>query len=76
MRSPDVGSLPDRWADGPVRLMYPIPEVASKLGGITEREVYRMLARGDLASVTLGRRRFVEHETLVAFIEQRKAATK
>lgn len=74
MISPDSGSYPDRWADGPVRLVYPIPEVASKLGAMSEREVRRMLARGDLASVTIGRRRYVEHDTLVEFIKQRKAA--
>lgn len=38
------------------------------LGGITTREVYRLLERGELEATRYGRRRFVEHAVLLAYV--------
>lgn len=49
--------------------LYPINEARQLLGGISRNTLYRMLGRGELASVLLGNRRFVsavEIEKLIA----------
>lgn len=70
----DEPQIPES-GDAPVpsRLLYPIPEVAVLLGGITERQVARYIASGDLRSRKLGRRRLVHRDDIAAFIEQHAA---
>ncbi|MEV4521429.1 helix-turn-helix domain-containing protein [Micromonospora tulbaghiae] len=53
----------------PSRLLYPLPEVAELLGGITERQVHRYIARGELKSRKLGRRRLVHRDDIQEFIK-------
>lgn len=57
----------------PSRLLYPLPEVAALLGGITERQVHRYIASGELKSRKLGRRRLVHRDDINEFIETHAA---
>jgi excisionase family DNA binding protein len=45
-----------------------VPEIQERLA-LTEREVWRLLANGTLASVKLGRRRLVRSDELDRFID-------
>ena len=57
--------------------LYPINEARQLLGGISRNTIYRMLGRGELASVVLGSRRFVaasEIEKLIATSTRRRIA--
>lgn len=58
----------------PTRLLYPMPEAAAKLGGITERKLRMMVASKEIASVKLGRRRMIPATALEDYVEQLKAA--
>lgn len=56
------------------RLLLTVPEAAEALG-IGVRTAWRLIERGDLPSVRVGRRsRRVRHEDLEAFVEQLEAA--
>lgn len=57
----------------PSRLLYPLPEVAELLGGITERQVHRYIASGELKSRKLGRRRLVHRDDIAEFIRDHAA---
>lgn len=61
----------------PERRLYPIPEAAEQLGGITERMLWTLVARGDIKSVKVGRRRMIPAtalDTYVAGLEVEAAA--
>lgn len=58
----------------PFRLLYPVPEVAQLLGGISERQVWRYIDSGELKSQRVGRRRLVHRDDLVAFAASPAAA--
>lgn len=60
-------------ASVPFRLLYPVPEVAVLLGGITERQVWKYIESKQLASRKLGKRRLVHRDDIAAFIEQHAA---
>ncbi|MFD6770636.1 helix-turn-helix domain-containing protein [Micromonospora chalcea] len=60
-------------ASVPSRLLYPLPEVAALLGGITERQVARYIASGELKSRKLGRRRLVHRDDISDFIKTHAA---
>lgn len=49
------------------KLLLPVEEVAHLLS-VNRSTVYDMLARGDLPSVKLGRRRLIYRQSLVDFI--------
>ena len=51
----------------PFRLLYPVPEVAQLLGGITERQVWKYIESGELKSRKVGRRRLVHRDDVQAF---------
>ena len=57
------------------RLAHPIPEAAARLG-IGRTTLYALIERGELPTVTIGRRRLVTESALVAYLEraQDKAA--
>lgn len=57
----------------PFRLLYPVPEVAQLLGGITERQVWKYIESGELPSRKVGRRRLVHRNAVHAFAEGRPA---
>jgi excisionase family DNA binding protein len=65
-----------READGPTsgRLLYSIPDAAQKLGGITERKLWSMVADGEIKSVKLGRRRMITAAALEAYVHGLEAA--
>lgn len=56
--------------DGPMkdRDLYSIDEAREQLGGISRNTIYNLLRTGELASVPIGRRRFISAAALVAFI--------
>ena len=53
------------------RLAYSIREAAAMLGGISVRSVQRLIARGALSSVRIGRRVVVTAEALRSFLAGR-----
>lgn len=60
----------DAPADGRARDVYPVPEVAERLAGVSERFVWSLIASGDLESIKVGHRRVVPAESLRAYIEK------
>ena len=54
----------------PERLLYPLPEVRERLGGISYTTLYALIGRGDLLVVKIGRRSFIPAESLTRFVEQ------
>jgi len=50
------------------RELYSIEEARSLLGGIGREQIYGLLNSGELASVTIGRRRFIPAGAIAAFI--------
>lgn len=70
MHGDQVATVPDRGDVGdaePARFLSK-KNSARILGGISEREVERRIAAGDLESVTIGRRRMVVAESLDAYV--------
>jgi len=59
-------------AEDQVRLLT-VQQVADRLA-ISEREVYRMISTGELASFKLGRKRRVELAELARFIAEQRGA--
>jgi excisionase family DNA binding protein len=59
-------------ADRDDRLLLPARAAAARLS-ISERTLARLVARGEIASVEVGRRRLFAVEDLIAFIQERKA---
>lgn len=54
------------------RLAYPVPEAAALLG-CGRSKFYELIAEGRIETVTIGRRRVVPHDALVAFLDQLRA---
>lgn len=52
----------------PERRLYPIAEAAEQLGGITERMLWTLVARGDIKSVKVGRRRLIPAAALDSYV--------
>jgi excisionase family DNA binding protein len=50
------------------RELYSVEEARSLLGGISRITIYHLLNNGELASVTIGRRRFIPAGAITAFI--------
>lgn len=50
------------------RALYPMDEACVRLGGIAKNTLYRLLRSQQLASVVIGRRRFIAAEAIAAFI--------
>lgn len=48
-------------------LLHRIPEAGEVLG-IGRTKVYELLEAGELASVKIGKRRLIPHESLVAYV--------
>jgi excisionase family DNA binding protein len=61
-------------APAPDRKIHPIEEVGERLGGLSRSFVYKLIREGELASITIGKRRFVSEAALDAFIARREAA--
>lgn len=45
-----------------------MPDVARVLGGISRRQVYLLLERGQLQSVWIGRRRLIPANSVTAYV--------
>lgn len=69
--------IPTRGDDleEPARLLS-IDDTARVLGGITTREVYKAIERGDLEATRLGRRRLVVVESIDAYVDRLREATR
>lgn len=52
---------------------YDVPTVARKLGRITERTVWNLIAARELPSFKAGRRRLVSRRALREYIERQEA---
>jgi len=50
------------------RELYSIEEAREILGGIARNTIYELMRNGDLASVQVGRRRFISAIAIAAFI--------
>jgi excisionase family DNA binding protein len=51
-----------------MRMLYPIPEAAQKLG-IGRSKFYELVESGDLHVVKIGRRALVPHDELVRYVD-------
>ncbi len=58
----------------PERELYPVPEIAHLLGGITELKVWQLLAAGEIGSVKIGSRRLVPRAELDKYLARLAAA--
>lgn len=54
----------------PYREAYSVPEVATLLGGASERWVWGLVEQGELPSFKLGGKRLVSRRNLTEFIER------
>ena len=54
----------------PERLLYPLPEVRERLGGISHTTLYALIGRGDLLVVKIGSRSFIPAESLTEFVDR------
>ena len=59
----------------PDRLLYPLPEVRERLGGISHTTLYALIGRGDLSIVKIGSRSFIPADNLNRFVEHLTQAT-
>ena len=50
------------------RALYSMDEACVRLGGIAKNTLYRLLRSQQLASVVIGRRRFIAAEAIAAFV--------
>lgn len=50
------------------RALYSMDEACVRLGGIAKNTLYRLLRSQQLASVVIGRRRFISAEAIAAFV--------
>lgn len=49
--------------------LWSIPDAAERLGGVSERYVWQLIAEGRLRAVKLGRRTFIRDDDLAAYID-------
>ena len=52
------------------RELYSIEQARARLGGIARNTLYNLLRSGALASVPIGRRRFISARAIAAFIAE------
>lgn len=50
------------------RDLVPVDEAMQRLGGISRWTLYRLIRSGELATVTIGRRRFVTADAIREFV--------
>ena len=53
----------------PERLLYPHEEARERLGGIGRSTLYKLVERGDLVNVKIGKRSFITADSLKAFVD-------
>lgn len=56
------------------RLLYPMPEAAELLGGITERKLRMMIVNREIGCTRIGRRVFVSAGQLADYVSQMEKA--
>ena len=56
------------------RLLIPIPDAQTDLGGISRPTVYNLVNRGELVKVNIGRRGFITAESIAAYVDRLTAA--
>lgn len=69
-----TGELPDDLPDIP--LCYRLPAAGQVLGGISRRKVHDLIEAGELEITWVGTLRMVTRDSIKAYIERRKSATK
>ena len=52
------------------RLLIPITDTCSKLGGVSRTTVYDLVNQGHLVKVNIGRRGFITAESLAAYVDR------
>lgn len=57
------------------RLLYPLSEARTKLGGIGHTTIYELFKAGELTRVNIGRRAFVTAESLAAYVDRLSEAS-
>ena len=57
------------------RKLYTVDETRELLGGISRTTIYLLIGRGKLASVEIGRRRFISAEAISDFIDASASIT-
>lgn len=55
------------------KLLYSVEEAAEALS-MGRSLIYELIGRGDLESITVGRRRLVPRDALVVFVERQRQA--
>jgi excisionase family DNA binding protein len=56
------------------RLLYPMPEAAELLGGITERKLRMMIVDKEIKCTRIGRRVFISAGQLAEYVAEREKA--
>jgi hypothetical protein len=57
------------------RLLVPIPDACSELGGVSRTTVYDLANQGELVKVNIGRRGFITGESLAAYVDRLREAS-
>ncbi len=52
------------------RLLIPIPDAQSQLGGVSRPTVYRLVNEGQLTKVNIGKRGFITAKSLAAYVDR------
>lgn len=52
----------------PDRDLYPLPEAAERLGGISRSLIYKMIEAGEIHTVRLGRRVFIAADEITRIV--------
>jgi hypothetical protein len=52
----------------PERLLYPYEEARERLGGIGRSTLYKLVERGDLVNVKIGRHSFITGDSISTFV--------
>jgi excisionase family DNA binding protein len=55
-----------------VPLCHSIPNAGEMLG-VGRTSMYDLIARGEISTITIGTRRLVPHDELVAYVERRRS---
>jgi hypothetical protein len=57
------------------RLLVPIPDACSELGGVSRTTVYDLVDKDELVKVNIGRRSFITGESLAAYVDRLSEAS-
>lgn len=52
------------------RLLVPVPDTCTQLGGVSRTTIYELVKQGELVKVNIGRRGFITAESLAAYVDR------